>query len=130
MSGPRGLGHGPPRGVAHGNPTGSGSGPRGEVSRGPRTPPGYVLRKGFGHASAELASLLRITAPNARVVVHRAQAWLESGRERPVPVESHHRLAVVFRTAAHTGDVGGLVKVLAPPRDESPTVSHCSMYNR
>jgi hypothetical protein len=73
-----------------------------------------VLRKGLGYAYAELASLLRISAPNARVVVHRAQARLESGRERPVPVESHRRLAAAFRTAAHTGDLDGLVKVLAP----------------
>jgi DNA-directed RNA polymerase specialized sigma24 family protein len=74
----------------------------------------YVLRKGFGYAYAELAGLLRISAPNARVVVHRAQARLESGRERPVPAESHRRLAAAFRTAAHTGDLDGLLKVLAP----------------
>ncbi|MEV7076160.1 sigma factor [Streptomyces sp. NPDC093990] len=74
----------------------------------------YVLRKGFGYGYAELASLLRISAPNARVVVHRAQARLESGRERPVPVESHRRLAAAFRTAARTGNLDGLVKVLAP----------------
>jgi len=74
----------------------------------------YVLRKGFGYAYAELAAVLRISAPNARVVIHRAQARLESGRERPVPVESHRRLAAAFRTAADTGDLDGLVKVLAP----------------
>ncbi|CAM5444207.1 DNA-directed RNA polymerase sigma-70 factor [Streptomyces spiroverticillatus] len=72
----------------------------------------YVLRKGFGYAYAELAGLLRISAPNARVVVHRAQARLESGRERPVSAESHRRLATAFRAAAHTGDLDGLVKVL------------------
>ncbi|MCL6674011.1 sigma factor [Streptomyces panaciradicis] len=74
----------------------------------------YVLRKGFGYAYAELASLLRMSASNARVVVHRAQTRLEFGRERPVPVESHRRLAAAFRTAAHTGDLDGLVKVLTP----------------
>jgi DNA-directed RNA polymerase specialized sigma24 family protein len=74
----------------------------------------YVLRKGFGYAYAELAGLLRISAPNARVMVHRAQVRLESGRECPVPVESHRRLAAAFRTAAHTGDLEGLLKVLAP----------------
>jgi RNA polymerase sigma-70 factor (ECF subfamily) len=74
----------------------------------------YVLRKGFGYAYAERAAVLRISAPNARVVVHRAQARLESGRERPVPVESHRRLPAAFRTAADTGDLDGLVKVLAP----------------
>ncbi|MFJ3671131.1 sigma factor [Streptomyces sp. NPDC090106] len=74
----------------------------------------YVLRKGFGYAYAELAALLRISAPNARVVVHRAQARLESGREKPVPAESHRRLAAAFRTAADTGDLDGLLRVLAP----------------
>ncbi|WP_280900682.1 MULTISPECIES: hypothetical protein [unclassified Streptomyces] len=48
------------------------------------------------------------------MVVHRAQARLESGRERPVNVESHRRLAAAFRTAAHTGELDGLVKVLTP----------------
>ncbi|MGW0084343.1 sigma factor-like helix-turn-helix DNA-binding protein [Streptomyces sp. NPDC003393] len=45
----------------------------------------YVLRKGFDHAYADLAGLLRTSAQNARVAVHRAQARLECGRERPVP---------------------------------------------
>lgn len=78
----------------------------------------YVLRKGFGYAYAELAALLRISAPNARVVVHRAQARLESAREHPVPAESHRRLAAAFRTAAHTGDLEGLLRVLAPEGHE------------
>ncbi|MEU9317276.1 sigma factor [Streptomyces sp. NPDC048295] len=72
----------------------------------------YVLRKGFGYAYAELAALLRISAPNARVVVHRAQARLESGKEHPVPVESHRRLAAAFRTAAHTGNLDALLELL------------------
>ncbi|MBO1332466.1 sigma factor [Streptomyces sp. VRA16 Mangrove soil] len=72
----------------------------------------YVLRKGFGYAYAELAALLRISAPNARVVVHRAQARLESGKEHPVPAESHRRLAAAFRTAARTGDLDALLELL------------------
>jgi RNA polymerase sigma factor (sigma-70 family) len=73
----------------------------------------YVLRKGFGYAYADLSELLRISAPNARVLVHRAQARLERGRERPVPSESHRRLVAAFRTAAGTGDLDGLVRLLA-----------------
>ncbi|MFH8443241.1 sigma factor [Streptomyces sp. NPDC018026] len=74
----------------------------------------YVLRKGFGYAYAELAALLRISTPNARVMVHRAQARLERGRERPVPAESHRRLVVAFRTAAGTGDLTDLMRLLTP----------------
>ena len=74
----------------------------------------YVLRKGFGYTYADLAGVLRISAPNARVMVHRAQARLECDRERPVPAESHRRLVAAFRTAAGTGDLEGLVQVLAP----------------
>jgi DNA-directed RNA polymerase specialized sigma24 family protein len=74
----------------------------------------YVLRKGFGYAYADLAALLRISAPNARVVVYRAQARLDCGRERPVPAESHRRLVSAFRTAASTGNLEGLVQLLVP----------------
>lgn len=74
----------------------------------------FVLRKGFGYAYTDLAELLRISAPNARVVVHRAQARLDSDRERPVPVESHRRLVGAFRAAAGTGDLEGLVRLLVP----------------
>src|SRR3954452_9268207 len=72
----------------------------------------YVLRKGFDYAYADLAGLLRISVPNARVVVHRAQARLECDRERPVPAEAHRRLVAAFRTAASTGDLEGLVRLL------------------
>ncbi|WP_031517446.1 sigma factor [Streptomyces sp. NRRL F-5123] len=72
----------------------------------------YVLRKGFDYTYADLAELLRISAPHARVVVHRAQARLDCDRERPVTAEAHRRLATAFRTAASTGDLDGLVRLL------------------
>ncbi|MFD0252342.1 sigma-70 family RNA polymerase sigma factor [Streptomyces sp. NPDC127113] len=78
----------------------------------------YVLRKGFDYSYTELAKLLRISAPNARVVVHRAQARLDSERERPIPVDSHRRLVTAFRTAADTGDLDGLVRLLVPVPEE------------
>jgi RNA polymerase sigma-70 factor (ECF subfamily) len=74
----------------------------------------YVLRKSFDYAYADLARLLRISAPNARVMVHRAQVRLECGRERPVTAESHRRLVAAFRAAAGTGDLEGLIQLLAP----------------
>jgi RNA polymerase sigma factor (sigma-70 family) len=74
----------------------------------------YVLRKGFGYTYADLAGVLRISAPNARVMVHRAQARLECDRERPVPAESHRRLVAAFRTAVGTGDLEDLIQLLAP----------------
>ncbi|MEU9336602.1 sigma factor [Streptomyces sp. NPDC048290] len=72
----------------------------------------YVLRKGFGYAYAELAELLRISVPHARVVVFRAQARLQCARERPVAADAHRRLVTAFRTAADTGDTDGLVRFL------------------
>ncbi|MFG2944801.1 sigma factor [Streptomyces adustus] len=72
----------------------------------------YVLRKGFGYAYAELAELLRISAPHARVMVHRAQARLACDRERPVTADAHRRLVTAFRTAADTGDMEDLVQLL------------------
>ncbi|WP_030987813.1 sigma factor [Streptomyces sp. NRRL WC-3744] len=74
----------------------------------------YVLRKGFDYTYADLAGLLRISAQNARVVVHRAQARLERDGVRPVPAESHRRLVAAFRTAAGTGDLEGLIRLLVP----------------
>ncbi|MDI9835741.1 sigma factor [Streptomyces sp. KAU_LT] len=74
----------------------------------------YVLRKGFDYSYAELAKVLRTSAPNARVVVHRAQARLDSGRERPIRTESHRRLVAAFRTAADTGDLDDLLRLLVP----------------
>ncbi|RPF30438.1 sigma factor [Streptomyces sp. TLI_185] len=79
----------------------------------------YVLRKGFGYAYADLAALLRISAPNARVVVHRAQTRLERDRERPVPAEFRRRLVAAFRAAAGTGDLEGLLRLLAPEDEDS-----------
>lgn len=100
----------------------------------------YVLRKGFDYAYADLAGLLRISVQNARVVVHRAQARLECGRERPVPAESHRRLVSAFRTAASTGDLEDLIRLLVPdsrvhrllspapgsPSTRSPTARHAA----
>ncbi|MBY8343780.1 RNA polymerase subunit sigma-70 [Streptomyces spinosirectus] len=73
----------------------------------------YVLRKAFGYAYAELARLLRVSGPNARVLVSRAQGRLTSARVRPVPLESHRRLVLAFRTAAGTGDLEVLTRLLA-----------------
>jgi RNA polymerase sigma factor (sigma-70 family) len=68
----------------------------------------YVLRKGFDYTYADLADLLQTSATNARQAVHRAQARLKVGRERPVPAESHRRLIAAFQTAADTGNLEDL----------------------
>jgi RNA polymerase sigma factor (sigma-70 family) len=80
----------------------------------------YVLRKGFDYTYADLAELLQISVTNARQVVHRAQARLQVARERPVPAESHRRLVSAFQTAADTGDLEGLTRLLAPRRPAAP----------
>ncbi|MFG3662292.1 sigma-70 family RNA polymerase sigma factor [Streptomyces sp. NPDC047706] len=74
----------------------------------------YVLRKSFDYTYTDLADLLRISAGNARQLVHRAQARLKVGRERPVSAVKHRRLVAAFRRAASTGDLECLTQVLAP----------------
>lgn len=75
----------------------------------------YVLRKGFGYAYADLAEVLRVSVANARQLVRRAQLRLvKAGRRQPVPAESHRRLVAAFRTAANTGDLESLTRVLVP----------------
>ncbi|MGW2709505.1 sigma factor [Streptomyces sp. NPDC001356] len=100
----------------------------------------YVLRKGFDYAYADLAGLLGISVQNARVVVHRAQARLEGVRERPITAEAHRRLVAAFRTAAGTGDLKDLIRLLVPdshvhglpsqasgsPRPGSPIARHAA----
>ncbi|MFE8018466.1 sigma factor [Streptomyces antibioticus] len=74
----------------------------------------YVLRKGFDYAYTDLARLLDTSVVNARQLVRRAQARLDTDGGKPVPTESHRHLVAAFRTAASTGDLTGLTQILAP----------------
>ncbi|WKG02169.1 sigma-70 family RNA polymerase sigma factor [Mycolicibacterium sp. HK-90] len=74
----------------------------------------YVLRKGFEYAYAYIAALLRTSVANARQLVRRAQARLDTGdRAASVLIAAHRRLATAFLEAARTGDRGDLERLLA-----------------
>jgi DNA-directed RNA polymerase specialized sigma24 family protein len=73
----------------------------------------YLLRKGFGYAYGDIATLLRTSAPNTRQLVRRAQVRIESGRERTVDPAALRDLAAAFLRAARAGDLESLERLLA-----------------
>ncbi len=73
----------------------------------------YVLRKGFDYPYAKVADVLRISAPNARQLVSRADARIHSGGRRPVDGDAHRRLVRAFITAARAGEFTELEALLA-----------------
>ncbi|MDV3129511.1 sigma-70 family RNA polymerase sigma factor [Mycobacterium sp. 21AC1] len=73
----------------------------------------YVLRKGFDYPYVDLADLLRTSAANVRQLVRRAQTRLDTDQRRaPVAVEAHRLLNTAF-SAARTGDLEDLERLLA-----------------
>ena len=83
----------------------------------------YVLRKGFDYAYADIARLLSTSVPNARQLVRRAQPRIDGGRERPVDVEAHRRLAAAFLRGARTGDLADLERLLTAGRPAAACVA-------
>ena len=76
----------------------------------------YLLRKGFEYPYADLAVLLQTSAANARQLVSRAQTHLDSGRAAvAVSRRAHRRLVAAFLTAAGTGDLTELERILISP---------------
>ncbi len=73
----------------------------------------YLLRKAFDYPYADIARLLRTTIPNARQLIRRAQSRIESGRDGPVPRNTHERLVLAFLTAARVGSFTALEGLLA-----------------
>ncbi|BCJ28465.1 sigma factor-like helix-turn-helix DNA-binding protein [Actinocatenispora sera] len=74
----------------------------------------YVLREAFGYRFREIAAALSITEANARQVANRARRHLIAGRRRPVRPAEHAGLLAAFTAAARTGEMAGLLAVLAP----------------
>lgn len=73
----------------------------------------FVLREAFGYPYEQIADALPLSAVHARQLVHRAQAHIAAQRGRPVNPVAHRRLVLAFRTAAATGDLSCLEKLLA-----------------
>ena len=76
----------------------------------------FVLREVFGFSHDEIASAIGKSTAAVRQMAHRAREHVQSRRKRfePVDPQQSAELTTRFLTAAATGDVEGLMAMLAP----------------
>jgi RNA polymerase sigma-70 factor (ECF subfamily) len=76
----------------------------------------FVLREVFGFDYDEIAGAVGKSAATVRQVAHRAREHVHARRKRfgPVDTERTTQITEQFMTAAATGDVDGLLAMLAP----------------
>jgi RNA polymerase sigma-70 factor (ECF subfamily) len=72
----------------------------------------FVLRKGFDYPYGKVATILHISAANARQLVSRAYAHLDASRRLTVSLDAHRRLVRAFVTAARAGEFAQLESLL------------------
>ena len=76
----------------------------------------FVLREVFGFSHDEIAAAVGKSAAAVRQMAHRAREHVQSRRKRFEPVDPRQSVQITteFLTAAATGDVEGLMALLAP----------------
>ena len=75
----------------------------------------FVLREAFGLGYDEIAAAIDKSSAAVRQIAHRARAHVAARRPRTVASQSETRAALVsFQRATETGDLQGLLAVLAP----------------
>ncbi|HYZ67654.1 MAG TPA: RNA polymerase sigma-70 factor [Mycobacterium sp.] len=76
----------------------------------------FVLREVFGFDYDEIAGAVGKSVATVRQVAHRAREHVHARRKRFEPVDAARttELTEQFLTAASTGDLGGLISMLAP----------------
>ncbi|WP_405146090.1 RNA polymerase sigma-70 factor [Nocardia salmonicida] len=75
----------------------------------------FVLSEVFGHSHREIADMIDKSDTTVRQIAHRARAHVAARRRRFRPDSDTSRAVIGrFLLAAHTGDVGALLEVLAP----------------
>lgn len=76
----------------------------------------FVLREVFGFDYDEIATAVDRSAPAVKQMAYRARAHVQARRKRSHPVDTAEaaRVAEQFMTAATTGDLEGLLALLAP----------------
>jgi RNA polymerase sigma-70 factor (ECF subfamily) len=76
----------------------------------------FVLREVFGFSHDEIASAIGKSTASVRQMAHRAREHVHSRRRRfePVDAEKSEQITTQFLTAAATGDLEGLMAMLAP----------------
>lgn len=76
----------------------------------------FVLREVFGFEYDEIADAVSKSAPTVRQIAHRAREHVQARRRRftPVDPEQNARITAEFMAAASSGDVEGVMAMLAP----------------
>ena len=84
----------------------------------------FVLREVFGFDYDEIAGAVGKSVTTVRQVAHRAREHVQARRKRFEPVDSAQTAQITeqFMTAAATGDMDGLLSMLAP--DATWTADH------
>jgi RNA polymerase sigma-70 factor (ECF subfamily) len=73
----------------------------------------YVLREAFDYPYRQISDILALSEANARQLVTRARRRLCGDHLRPVAATEHRRLLDVFVSAAQTGELATLERLLA-----------------
>lgn len=75
----------------------------------------FVLNEVFGYSHPEIARVVGKSDATVRQIAHRAREHVQARRRRFTP-DAHLARATVttFLQAAHTGDIDGLIAVMAP----------------
>jgi RNA polymerase sigma-70 factor (TIGR02957 family) len=73
----------------------------------------YVLREAFDYPYGQIAEILRSNEPAVRQLVSRARKHVAGERKAPVSVTAQRELLSTFITAARSGDLEGLERLLA-----------------
>ena len=73
----------------------------------------YVLREAFAYPYDQISEIVQLSEAAARQLVSRARKHLAGERRREVPRAEHRRLLTAFLSAAQTGDLEELERLLA-----------------
>lgn len=79
----------------------------------PRERAAYVLREAFDYPYAQIAAIVGVAEANARQLVSRARKHLSTESHPLVSVSEQRRFLEAFLTAAQSGDIRSLEKVLS-----------------
>ena len=73
----------------------------------------YVLREAFDYSYAQIADILQSTEPAVRQLVSRARKHVAGERRMPTTAAAQRELLTTFITAARTGDMAALERLLS-----------------
>lgn len=73
----------------------------------------YVLREAFDYSYAQIADIVQSTEPAVRQLVSRARKHMTGERRTPATAAAQRNLLTTFITAARTGDMAALERLLS-----------------